>query len=139
MCSGIQLCPTLCNTMDCSLPGSSVQGILPARLLEWVAISSSTGSSRPSISDISCIGRQILYPQCHLGSPLFDYGTLFFIIAEPTLASAVLKDTHEIIQDLMSWKSKFKQIAPGQRVYLSTFLIKAKPLSGPASAQSHRK
>ena len=134
MCSDIQLCPTLCNPMDCSLPGSSVQGILPARLLEWVAISSSRGSSRPSISYISCIGRQILYHYCHLGSPLFDYGTLFYIIAEPTLASAVLKDTHEIIQDLMSWKSKLKQIAPGQRVYLSTFLIKAKPLSGQASA-----
>ena len=34
-----QLCPTLCNPMDCSLPGSSVHGILQARILEWVAIS----------------------------------------------------------------------------------------------------
>ena len=34
-----QLCPTLCDSMDCSLPGSSVHGILQARALEWVAIS----------------------------------------------------------------------------------------------------
>ena len=33
-----QLCLTLCNPMDCSLPGSSVHGILQARVLEWVAI-----------------------------------------------------------------------------------------------------
>ena len=73
-------------------------------------------------------------PSATWEAPYLTMEPSFFIIAEPTLASAVLKDTHEIIQDLMSWKSKFKQIAPGQRVYLSTFLIKAKPLSGPASA-----
>ena len=33
-----QLCPTLCNPVDCSLPGSSIHGILQARILEWVAI-----------------------------------------------------------------------------------------------------
>ena len=33
-----QLCSTLCDPMDCSLPGSSVHGILQARILEWVAI-----------------------------------------------------------------------------------------------------
>ena len=42
-----QLCPTLCDPMDCSLPGSSIHGILQARVLEWVAISFSRGSSRP--------------------------------------------------------------------------------------------
>ena len=42
-----QLCPTLCNPMDCSLPGSSVHGIFQARVLERVAISFSRGSSRP--------------------------------------------------------------------------------------------
>ena len=42
-----QSCPTLCNPMDCSPPGSSVHGILQARVLEWVAISFSRGSSRP--------------------------------------------------------------------------------------------
>ena len=42
-----QLCPTLCDPMDCSLPGSSVYGILQAKVLEWVAISFSRGSSQP--------------------------------------------------------------------------------------------
>ena len=42
-----QLCPTLCDPMDCSLPGFSVHGIFQARVLEWVAISFSRGSSRP--------------------------------------------------------------------------------------------
>ena len=42
-----QLCPTLCDPMDCSLPGSSIHGILQARVLEWVAISFSRASSRP--------------------------------------------------------------------------------------------
>ena len=41
----LQLCPTLCNPMTCSPPGSSVYGILQARILEWVAISSSRGAS----------------------------------------------------------------------------------------------
>ena len=40
-----QSCPTLCDPMDCSLPGSSLHGILQARVLEWVAISFSRGSS----------------------------------------------------------------------------------------------
>ena len=40
-----QSCPTLCDPMDCSLPGSSVPGILQARILQWVAIPFSGGSS----------------------------------------------------------------------------------------------
>ena len=42
-----QSCPTLRDPVDCSPPGSSVHGILQARILEWVAISFSRGSSRP--------------------------------------------------------------------------------------------
>ena len=43
----LQSCPTLCDPMDCSPPGSSVRGIFQAGILEWVAISFSRGSSRP--------------------------------------------------------------------------------------------
>ena len=51
-----QSCPTLCNPMDCSLPGSSVHGIFQARVLEWGAISFSRGSSRPrDRTQVSCI------------------------------------------------------------------------------------
>ena len=42
-----QSCPTLCDPMDCSPPGSSVHEIFQARILEWVAISFSRGSSQP--------------------------------------------------------------------------------------------
>ena len=42
-----QLCPTLCDSMDWGLPGSSIHEILQAGILEWVAISFSRGSSRP--------------------------------------------------------------------------------------------
>ena len=42
-----QSCPTLCDPIDCCLPGSSIHGIFQARVLEWVAISFSTGSSWP--------------------------------------------------------------------------------------------
>ena len=41
----LQLCLTLCNPMDCSLLGSSILGILQARILEWLALPSSKGSS----------------------------------------------------------------------------------------------
>ena len=57
----LQSCPTLCNFMDCSLPGSSVHGISQAGILKWVAISFSRGSSRPrDWTCISCIDRRIL-------------------------------------------------------------------------------
>ena len=45
----LQWCPTLCDLVDCSLPGSSVRGILQARILEWVAMPSSRGSFWPRI------------------------------------------------------------------------------------------
>ena len=57
--------PTLCNPMDCSPPGSSVHGISQARILVWVAMISSRGSSWPwdwtHVSCVPCIDRQILY------------------------------------------------------------------------------
>ena len=46
VCSFAKLCPALCNPMDCGLPGSSVHGIFRARILGWVAISYSRGSSQ---------------------------------------------------------------------------------------------
>ena len=52
-----QYCPTTCNSMDCSLPDSSVCGILQAITLEWVAIPFSRGSSQPwGWTGASCSG-----------------------------------------------------------------------------------
>ena len=49
----LQLYLTLCDPMDCNLPGSSVHGTLQARTLDWVAISYSKGSSNPGIEPVS--------------------------------------------------------------------------------------
>ena len=57
-----QSCLTLCDPMGCSPPGSSVHGILQARILEWVAIFYSRRSSWPrDWTHVSCIGKWILY------------------------------------------------------------------------------
>ena len=58
-----QSCPAVCNPMDCRPPCSSVHGISQARILEWVAISFSRGSSQPrDQTHISCLScRWILY------------------------------------------------------------------------------
>ena len=57
---------SLCNPVDCSPPGSSVRGILQARILEWVTIPFSRGSSQPR-DLLNC--RQILYHLSHHRSP----------------------------------------------------------------------
>ena len=55
-CLVAKLYLTFCNNMDCSPPGSSVHGISQARILEWIAISFSRGSSRPrNQTRVSCI------------------------------------------------------------------------------------
>ena len=64
------------NMSDCSPPGSSVLGILQATIPEWVAMLFSRGifptqRQNPCLmSYVSCIGRQVLYHQCHLGSTI---------------------------------------------------------------------
>ena len=74
MFSVTQLCRSLCGPMDFSPPGSSVYGIFQTRILEWVAIFSSRGSSWPRdltwVSYISCVGRQNFFfnHQWHLRS-----------------------------------------------------------------------
>ena len=68
----LQSCLTLCNPMDCSPPGSSVHGILQARILEWVAIPLSKGSSQPrdrtQISFSSCTASRFFTTE-PLGKP----------------------------------------------------------------------
>ena len=55
-CSVAQLCPTLCDPIDCSLPGSSVHGILQARILEWGTI--------PFSMDLPAQGSNLGLPNC---------------------------------------------------------------------------
>jgi len=69
----LQSSPTVCDPTDCNPPVSSVHGILQARILKWIAMPSSKGSSQSRdqthISYLSCTGRQVLYHQSHLGKP----------------------------------------------------------------------
>ena len=69
------LCLALCDPMDCSPPGYSAQGILLARILEWVAI--------PSVGDLCNPGllqcKQLLYPLSHQGSPYFTHGLCVYV------------------------------------------------------------
>ena len=73
----LQSCLTLCNPMDYSLPGSSVHGISQARILEWVAVSSSRGTFQPRnqtcVSYVSCIDRQV-----------FSFFCVFFLTISTT-------------------------------------------------------
>ena len=65
----LQSCPTLCDPMDCSPPGTVVHGILQARTLEWVAISYAKGSSQPrNRTLVSCISGRLF--TSYKGSPL---------------------------------------------------------------------
>ena len=61
-CTVTKSCPTLYDTMDCNLPDSSVHGISQAKILEWVSIPFSRGSSQPrDQTHVSWIGKWILY------------------------------------------------------------------------------
>ena len=88
-------CPTLCNPMDYSPPGSSAHGISQARILELVAISFSKGSSQTRDQTcLSCIGRQILNLQLsHQGSPREESITCFKgpLCAAPWAGRCVLR------------------------------------------------
>ena len=76
-----QSCPTLCDPLNCSLPGSSVLGILQARILEWVAIFFSRGSSQPWISYTA--GR--FFTTESPGKPWKDIGETQSLILSPVL------------------------------------------------------
>ena len=71
----LQSCPTFCSPVGCSSQDSSVHGILQARMLQWVVMPSSRGSSPPKVQTRFCLRllpcRRVLYPLSHLGSPLY--------------------------------------------------------------------
>ena len=97
-CSVTWLCLTLCDSVDCSLPGSSVHGISQVRILEWVAISSTRRSSRPRdwtcISCVSCIaGGFFLYLLSHQGKPIL----LYLLIPSPCFAHVPAPGIHHSI------------------------------------------
>ena len=72
-CLVSQLCPNLCDPMDCSPPGSSIYGLFQARILEWLAISFSREFSQPTEQTlVSCTSPALqadALPLSHLESP----------------------------------------------------------------------
>ena len=85
-----QSCPTLCNPMDCSLPGSSVHGIFQARVLEWVAIPS-PGIPNPGIKPRSPALQADALPSEPPGKPSWQIDG-------------------EIMRDFISWVPKLLQM-----------------------------
>ena len=83
-----QSCSTLCEHTDYSPPGSSVHGLLQARILEWVAISRASAQPRDQ-TQVSCISRQILY---HLS---------YREVRDPTMYSAITR--HRECSDWMRY------------------------------------
>ena len=87
-----QSCPTLCDPINCSPPGSSVHGIFQARILKWVVISFSRGFSwsrdQTCVSYISCISRWVIYYCASWEVPILplilakrSYGKICYILA----------------------------------------------------------
>ena len=78
----LQSCPTLCDRMDCCLPGFSVHGISQATILEWTAISFSKGSSQPRhqtcVSCISAISRQVFTTSAYIYIHIYIYLYIYY-------------------------------------------------------------
>ena len=73
-CVYAQSCPNLCDPVNCSPPGSSVHGIFQVRVVEWVSISSSRGSSHPrNRTQVSCIACRFLTTEPP-GKPSYTVG-----------------------------------------------------------------
>ena len=84
-CSVAQSCPTLYDPEDCSLPGFSVHGILQVRILEWVAMPSSRGSSWPrDRTHIFCIAGRFFTAE-PLEKPLVSLGQEFSSLGMPVV------------------------------------------------------
>ena len=132
-----QLRPTLCDPMDCSLPGSSVLGILQARILEWVAIPFSRGifltqGLNPGL--LHC--RWILYHLSLQGSPQYKIKSLKNQNKKVTIVSAIL-GTPKFCEALMRssfpcWKKGDWGMVPAPR---SSQMRKLRPRKREGTAQ----
>ena len=98
-----QSCPTLCDPMSYSPPGSSVHGIFQTRILEWVAISISMGSSRPrDRTHISWIGRQIFYHWATRKA----HARAYLVFTKITMTIPRYQEKYFLLQLISIWKIK---------------------------------
>ena len=111
-----QLCPTLCNPMDCSPPGSSVHGIFQARILEWVAMPLSRGSSLPrDWTQVSCIADRFFTIWAAQKARLFSY-FLLYSNSLPSLPSSCCSHKHPTVKPLLA-NLHFRVCFPRNLVY----------------------
>ena len=98
-------CPTFCDRMDCSPPCSSVPWIFQARILEWVAISFSRGSSQPrDQTQVYCIDRRILYHWATREAPL-PKGTFCFTLVMGLFCMSSAFPRSRLLPELRDWIS----------------------------------
>ena len=104
-----QLCPTVCDLMDCSLPGFSVHGIFQARILEWVAIPFSRGSSQP---------RDWTWVSCTVGRFFTVWATIYVIkyVFESAKKIKLRKD-HLFVIILGYFKKKYQNCLINKKEY----------------------
>ena len=129
MCLVIQSYPTLWDPMDFSLPGFSVHGIFQGRILEWLAIFFSRGSSRlrdqTQISCISCTGDVDSLPLRHLGKStfIFNFGAnangFFFDVP----AHIVWNTNHTCSENYVLWLSEQQHFFIGLRIFLHWLIL----------------
>ena len=107
LCLVFQSCPILCNPLDCRPAGSSVQGILQARILEQIVISSSKGSSWPRDQTwVSCVSYIAggFFTLWAIGKALYSYNLSLLIsclkMANFTSGYATHKSAHIFISEL---------------------------------------
>ena len=123
VCVCAQSCPTLCNPMDCSPPGSSVHGVLQARILEWVAISYSKVSSQGSNLYLLHWSADSL-PLGHLGSS-WPWGSLVtseggFLCSWPLcqyIERFYTGTSNYVLGSKQSWNTAHWQTGECHRVY----------------------
>ena len=104
-----QSCLTLCDLMDCSPPGSSVHGILQARILEWVAISFSRGLSQPrDWTWVSCISGRFFTNRATRAFTLKQLNTCDILVLK--LQTEKIKKSDSIVQwqYVRNYKLSFK-------------------------------
>ena len=107
-----QLCPTLCSSTDCNPPGSSVHGILQARILEWVAVLFFRGSSQdlpnPGVKPRSLTLQADSLPFELTGKPIFFQGQPEIRKTQSFYSWSPLKNPHSVCWELKLKREKKK-------------------------------
>ena len=126
-----QSCPTLCNPMDSSLPGSAVHGIFQARILEWIAISFSRGSSQPRDRiRVSCIADRCFTIWTTREAPIEDLTVL------KTIKTMMVRPLTTNFKTTVRADWAVSSLSPPPSIYKSSCpqIVRGQLVSGQASA-----